>query len=272
MKGLSIELGAYNAMLWRTLLSLILTGTVFLVQGMRIPDRTTLRVHVLRGCVISVMAFLFFWGLARVPLAEAIALSFIAPLIALYLAAWLLGEQIGRAAIMASVLGFGGALVIIGGKLGGEYDRQVTLGILAILLSAVMYAYNLILQRRQALLAAPMEIAFFQNAIVFLIYLAVAPWFAVLPPSTAAPAIASASLFSIVSILLLSWAYARAEARILIPVEYTAFIWAALLGWLLFSEAVTTATLVGTALIVMGCLIALRQPNAKIAHVESTAA
>ena len=49
--------------------------------------------HLWRGLVVSVMAFLFFWGLARVPLAEAIGLSFIAPLIALYLAAVLLKEK-----------------------------------------------------------------------------------------------------------------------------------------------------------------------------------
>jgi S-adenosylmethionine uptake transporter len=272
MKGLSLELGAYNAVLWRTFLSIFVTGVFFLVQGARIPERATLRIHVLRGLVISVMAFLFFWGLARVPLAEAIALSFIAPLIALYLAAGLLGEHIGRQAVFASLLGFGGALVIIAAKLGGELDRPMALGIVAIVLSAVLYAYNLILQRRQALLAGPVEIAFFQNTVVFCVYLALAPWLAVVPGTHLAPAIAGASALSIVSILLLSWAYARAEARMLIPVEYTAFIWAALLGWVFFAEAVTAATLAGTALIVLGCLIAMRQTSAVVTHVEPTAA
>jgi hypothetical protein len=47
----------------------------------------------------------------------------------------------------------------------------------AILLSAVMYAYNLILQRQQAILAKPFEIAFFQNGTVVFIYLLFAPFF-----------------------------------------------------------------------------------------------
>ena len=47
------------------------------------PDRATLRIHICRGIVVTVMAFLFFWGIGRVPLAQAIALTFIAPLIAL---------------------------------------------------------------------------------------------------------------------------------------------------------------------------------------------
>ena len=66
----------------------------------------------------------------------------------------------------------------------------------------------------------------------------------------------SAAMLGLVSLLMLSWAYARAEARILIPVEYTAFIWAAIIGFIFFGEALTVSTLAGTALIVMGCLMA----------------
>ena len=270
MKGLSIEIGAYNAILWRTALSLILTGVVFLVHRRPMPARETLRVHIQRGLVISGMAYLFFWGLAHVPLAEAIALSFIAPLFALYLAAGLLGEAIGRQAISASVLGFGGALVIIGGKLSGDYSRDMGLGMAAIVLSAAMYAYNLILQRRQALLAGPVEIAFFQSAVVLAVYLLLTPWFAVVPDMGQAPALAGASLLSIVSMMLISWGYARAETRILLPVEYTAFIWAALLGWLIFGESLTASTLAGTALIVAGCLLSLRQPRSALSQAESS--
>ena len=102
------------------------------------------------------LAPLFFWGLVRVPLAEAIALSFIAPLIALYLAAVLLGEKIQRTAIAASLLGFGGVLVIAAARLAeGTLNAQSGWGIAAILVSAVLYAWNLILQRQQAQLASP---------------------------------------------------------------------------------------------------------------------
>jgi len=52
---------------------------------------------------------------------------------------------------------------------------------------------------------------------------------------------------------------ARAEAKVLLPVEYTAFIWAALFGWLFFAEALTLSTVAGTVLIVSGCLLAARQ-------------
>jgi len=270
MKGLSIQMGAYNAMLWRTSIALSIATALFLWKRGRWPGNSIVRFHIWRGVVTSLMAFLFFWGLVYVPLAEAIGLSFIAPLIALYLAAVLLKEKIGERAILASVIGFAGALVIIGGKLGGDYSEDIGRGIAAILLSAVLYAYNLILQRQQALLAQPVEIAFFQNATMFAVYLIFAPLWAVAPTVQQLPDLAAAAVLGTTSLLLLSWAYARAEARILIPVEYTAFIWAALFGVLVFAEALTATTLGGTVLIVVGCLVATGQKPDQVDHVETT--
>lgn len=271
MKGLAIEMGAYNAMLWRTMISLLIATVLFFYKRQRWPEKSIVRLHIWRGAVTSVMAFLFFWGLIYVPLAEAIALSFIAPLIALYLAAVLLGEKIGSKSVIASLVGLAGATVIIGGKLSGEYSENIGQGIAAILLSAVLYAYNLILQRQQAVVAEPIEIVFFQNGTVFTLYLLFAPLLAVVPEMARVPSLGAAAVLGIISALLISWAYARAEARILIPVEYTAFIWAALFGWLVFAEALTAATLAGTALIVVGCLVAARQQPSHIDHVETTA-
>ncbi len=271
MKGLSLEMGAYNAMLWRTSIAMALATGLFLWKLRRWPDTSTVRLHVWRGVVTSLMAFLFFWGLVYVPLAEAIGLSFIAPLIALYLAAVLLRERIGNKAVAASALGLTGALVVIAGQFGGEFNDNAGKGVIAILCSAVLYAYNLILQRQQALVADPIEIAFFQNGTVVLVYSLFAPFWAVIPDTQLLPGLVVAATLGIVSLLLLSWAYARAEARMLIPVEYTAFIWAALFGWLVFAEQVTLATLAGTALIVIGCLIAARQQADHVEHVETTA-
>jgi S-adenosylmethionine uptake transporter len=58
--------------------------------------------------------------------------------------------------------------------------------------------------------------------------------------------------------MLMSHAYSRAEAQRLVSVEYTAFIWAALLGWWFFAEPVSARSLFGTSLIVLGCLISAR--------------
>ena len=259
MKWLVIELHVYNALLWRNLTGVVLSGVIYALSRPVLPSRAAMRIHIWRGAVSAVMALLFFWSLAYLGLAEAIALSFIAPLIALYLAAVLLGERIGRSAIIASILGLAGVTVIMAGKFGsGHYPPNALIGAFAVFGSAILFAYNLILARQQAQIARPAEITFFQIVTVSIIFGCAAPWHAVLPSAAHWPTIIGASMLAIVSLLLLSWAYARAEAQILIPVEYTAFIWAALLGWQLFDEELSWSVLAGTVLIVSGCLIAAR--------------
>ena len=272
MKGLSISLGAYNAMLWRMIAGMIIGAVLFFGTRTRWPARSTFKLHLLRGSLAAIMALSFFWGLARVPIAEAIALSFIAPLITLYLAAVLLGEKISRDAILATVLGFAGVIVILSARATGEFKPEILKGIAAILFSAVLYAYNLVLQRKQAQLASPIEIVFFQNLTAGSVLMLAAPWLAVVPDVSHAPAILGSTTLAIIALLLLSWAYARAEAQVLVPVEYTAFVWAALFGWIYYNEAVTITTYIGTALIVAGCIITARQkPGTAPEHVEATA-
>lgn len=260
MKDLSIALGAYNAVLWRCVVGAVMAGGVWAALRPPLPSRAALRLHMLRSFMVSAMALSFFWALARLPLAEAIALSFIAPLITLYLAAVLLGEQVGRAAITGSLLGLAGMVVILSGKLdldaGGFRDGWA---VVAVLFSAVCYAYNLILARQQAQLAKPVEIAFFQNLLVAGFLALAAPWLAILPAQGWWMHIAGSAALATLSVFLLAWAYARAEAQLLVTVEYTAFLWAAALGWLWFGEVLTWQTVAGTVLIVAGCLIVARQ-------------
>ena len=88
MKSASLAGGVFNAMLLRALIGSLLMLPLWLLTGARRPSLAGLRIHALRSAVAAGMAALFFWGLTRLPMAEAMALSFIAPLVALYLAAF----------------------------------------------------------------------------------------------------------------------------------------------------------------------------------------
>jgi S-adenosylmethionine uptake transporter len=269
MKHLALALGTYNALLWRTLIGAIFGGIVFLATRQRLPRGEAMRLHLRRGILSVFMAVLFFWGLARVPLAQGVALAFVAPLIALYLAAVILKERIERRAILASVLGFAGVIVILAGQARAQLGPEAFHGSAAILLSACLYAWNIILMRQQALVARPVEIAFFMSAIMSSGFLLAAPWLAAAPPVAQWPAVAGAAMLAFASLMLLSWAYARAQAQHLAPVEYTAFIWAVLFGLVFFHEPVRALTLCGAAMIVGACLIAARGRPSPVADVEA---
>lgn len=275
MKGLSLSIGLFNALFWRAMAGSLLGLALMLLTRQRWPHLTVLRLHMLRGTVVAVMASLFFWAIMRMPLAEAIALSFIAPLIALYLAALLLKERIGRRAIGASLLGLIGVAVILSGRMRGSYDANALLGAGAVLLSAVLFAWNLILQRQQAQLASPIEVAFFQHVVmlaVFSLFAVLAQEMPIVPAAPSWALVLLSATLAFTSLTALAWAYARAEAQRLIPVEYTAFLWAAIIGWLAFGERLTLTTLAGALLIVVGCLIASRAGPTEPPHVEPSVA
>ncbi|HET7412055.1 MAG TPA: DMT family transporter [Pararhizobium sp.] len=260
MKHLVIAIGIVAVSIWRSLANLGLSAALYLPRRLPWPNRSTLKIHIARGVLGTVMAFLFFWGIGRVPLAQAIALTFIGPLIALVLASFFLKEQIGPRSTGGSVVAFAGVLVIMLGQAHAELGPRVLLGSAAILGSAVCYAGNIVIMRRQALAARPLEINFFQSITVM------ACWIAALPLAGLPVAagwqwswIAVAAVLSTAGSLLYSWAYARGEASYLSVTEYSAFIWASALGWLVFREHVSIYTLCGAVLIVGGCLIAARR-------------
>jgi drug/metabolite transporter (DMT)-like permease len=267
MKGAALAVGAYNALLLRNAIGLALIAPVWLATRRGWPARPAMRVHLVRGIVAAAMAFTFFWGIARIPLAEGIALSFVAPLIALYLAAILLGERVQPGAVAASLAGLAGVAVIAFGRAGTEgWSEEASWGTVSVLVSSILYAWNLVLQRQQALAARPVEVATFQTGIVLVVLLLFAPVAFIFPDSSAWPAIAGSAVLALTAVLLLAWSYARAEAQALVPLEYSGFLWAALFGWLFFAEGVTWPVLIGTGLIVGACWIAApRRPTEQTA-------
>lgn len=271
MKGLVIAIGVYNTVLWRSLLATAVAGTVWSTTARTLPTTSVLKLHVLRAVVIGIVLISFFWGLARLPLAEAIALSFVAPLIALFLAAVTLGEKIRRAAIWGSLAGTAGVAIIMAGQFGQTaYTQTALAGTASVLCSTVFYAYNLVLMRRQALVARPLEVSFFQNLALAVILGAAAPWLAVALPRDLWLPIAGVTALSLSGQLLMSWAYGRAEAQYLIPTEYSAFVWAIALGWFFFGEIVSWTTLAGAGLIIIGCLVAARSDPKLAEPIEAT--
>ena len=141
-----------------------------------------------------------------------------------------------------------------------QLGPEVLLGSAAILGSALCYAVNIVMMRHQALAARPLEITFFQSLTVTILWLAAVPligrpaW-----PDGHWTWIIVAALMSTAGGMLFAWAYARAQASYLAVTEYSAFLWASALGWIVFHEALSSYTVAGATLIVCGCLVAARR-------------
>jgi len=266
MKEAALAAGAYSATVLRALIGAAIITPFWLIRRKAWPSKAAIKLHVERGVISALMALSFFYALTTMPLAEAIAISFIAPIVALYFARILLGEQIRRAAYIASVLGFIGTIVIVGGQIGlGQQEAkpispQFLSGLVAMGFSALLYAYNFIVIRKQSQIAGPVEVATFHSGIGGIVLLIFAPFFWQMPGSDALFSVTIAGALTVAGAMSIAWAYARAETQVLVPIEYTGFLWASVFGWLFFREEVAWTTMLGAVLIVVGCWIATRRP------------
>jgi drug/metabolite transporter (DMT)-like permease len=172
------------------------------------------------------------------------------------LAALLLGERLHARVLGAVLLGLAGVGVFAGDT---QSDSQAIsgarIGIAAVSGSAVTYALNNVMLRSQAQRDAATSIVLIQHIVPSLVALpfAMATW--------QTPSAPIWFVFPLVAALgvtghfLLTWAYRRAQAGVLAPVDYLALPYAALLGFVFFAEVPTVAVWAGAALIVAACLI-----------------
>ncbi len=222
------------------------------------PTRGSLIGNVARVPLVVLTAGSFFYSVSVLPLAEALTLSFLAPVFVALLGGLLLKEKIDKRILQALGFGLAGMLVMVWPRLQGHVSGA-GLGVAAALFSAVSYAFNLILLRRIAVREHPTVIVAFQN-VGPAICLAVPAWYAFVPMGLGnLAAYLFAGALGVAGHLTLTSAYARAAASRLAPIEYTALIWASLLGFFIFSEVPLYTTYLGALLIVAGAVAVSRR-------------
>jgi drug/metabolite transporter (DMT)-like permease len=224
------------------------------------PTREATLYNGLRAILVVLTATSFFYALSLLPLADAIALSFIAPVLTALMGALILGERLDWRIAVALVAGLLGMLLIVGGKLGSaEFGPEVLVGAAAVLLSAVAYALNIIMLRYRATRDPLAQIILFQNAGPTLILLLPALWVWVMPTLADIGKFAICGTLGVVAHTMLAHAFARIEAAKLAPIGYVTLVWGVLFGFLFFAEVPGLATIAGAALIVLGTLITQRR-------------
>jgi len=223
------------------------------------PSRQLVFANILRSGVMALLSITFFFSLTALPLAEAVALSFLSPAFLALFGAWLLREKLSPRIGLALGVGFLGVLVIIGGKLGqAAYGPLALWGAGAALISAVLYALSLVMLRARAQQdSIPLMVLVLHVGTTLLLLV---PAMIVWQPPTAGDGLifAATGVFGTGGHLLLANAFARSQAGRLAPFEYTALIWAAALGYAVFGEMPGLATILGAGFIIGSALIAGR--------------
>ena len=226
----------------------------------------------LRGCFLIISSWCFFFGLAALPLAEAIAIASIGPLFLTMLAGPLLGETVGWRRWSAVGVGFVGAIIVI--NPGGSAFQWATLFPLA---AALLGAGRDILQRQMSLAReGTVAILVVSTTMVGLSGLVTLPFVWVTPNWMQILPIAAAGLLMGTAHYLMIEALRMAEAASIAPLRYSNFLWGSLWGFLIWGVLPEPNIWLGVAIIAASGLYILhretlhrRAPIAPVAPKET---
>ncbi|MGE0740099.1 MAG: DMT family transporter [Hyphomonadaceae bacterium] len=238
-----------------------LIGTLFSLLIWTHAGRPTItaemwRAHGLRGFVIAGCAVTFFWALTVLPLAEAVTLSFVYPLIVPFVARFMLGERIRPTSIVAAIFGFAGVIVAMQGAPAQHASPLHSLGVTAVLVSAGLFSLAMVLLRARAQTDGAPIVGLMTSFVPAVILAAPTLLFATPPNVAEWPVFILMGALAAVFMYLMARAYAAAEAQQLAPIHYTELVWASVIGYIVFHETPRLEIYLGAALIIAACLYA----------------
>jgi drug/metabolite transporter (DMT)-like permease len=208
--------------------------------------------HILRGLALTGGSVSFFLALRYLGLAEATVLAFAAPLFITAFSLPLLGESTGPHRWSAVVIGFIGVLIVVRPGAGA-----MTMAAFLPLFAALCYALGMIATRRLSRTDGLAAIAIFGNLTT------IVASSALLAFGWKTPALADLWAFAIMGLLggsitfFLTLAYRLAPAAVVAPFDYTALVWATIIGWLVWREVPDRFVWLGAAVIIASGLYIL---------------
>lgn len=268
-KGLGAELTAFQVVFVRYLGSAVwLALWIALSRGVW-PRRADLGPQALRAVMMVATASMFFYAVAQLPLAVVAALGMTAPLYVTLIGALLFKEKLGPRGLMALALGAGGAAIIIlgGGTLTIDRMSGEWLAWAAALLVSLSYAVVLGLLKHHSGKEEPAAMTLGQSTIAALLVLPLASTQVPVVTTELAALVVLIGLLGAVGFLLLVHGLRLMPVSVFAVIDYTGLLWAALLGFVFFSEVPSPQFWLGAGLIVGACLLNARGKSTESAAV-----
>lgn len=211
--------------------------------------------NIVRGMLMGLAAMLFFTAVKYMPLADAISIFFVEPIIVMLMSVVFLQETVGWRRLVAAVVGFGGALIVIR----PSFELFGLISLLP-LCTAFLFSIYLILTRKLGGDDDPLIMQFFagiggvilcSSAMVAGSVFGIEDFSFTLPTSEQAWALLlGIGLFGIASHLMIVMAFAKAPASVLAPFQYVEIVSATILGYFIFGEFPDLTKWIGISIII----------------------
>ncbi|WP_347310386.1 DMT family transporter [Defluviimonas sp. SAOS-178_SWC] len=198
-----------------------------------------------RGALHSLATALWFYAMARLPVAEVTAIGYLNPIVVTLGAAVLLGEKLAARRLTAIAVALLGALIVLRPGL-----RELSSGHLAQLSAAIIFGCSYLMVKRLSALASATEVVAMMSLTVAigLFIPALTVW--VTPDLTQIAILVLVTLFATAGHYCMTRAFVAAPLAVTQPVVFLQLVWATLLGALVFGEAVDPFVLAGGAMII----------------------
>lgn len=220
--------------------------------------------HVWRGLMGTMAMGLGFAALGLLPLPEATALGYAAPLLTVVFAAMFLDERVGLYRIGMVLLGMAGVVIVLAPRLtafGGEtVEVMQAVGALSALTGAICAALAQIYIRKMVATEQTSAIVFYFSITSASLSLLTLPFGWIMPGPSMTMLLIGAGLLGGMGQIFLTSAYRFADASVVAPFDYASIILALGIGYVVFGEVPTRTMLMGAALVILaGCLIIWRE-------------
>jgi drug/metabolite transporter (DMT)-like permease len=242
---------------WIRFLTFTLLFTPVMLPVSRFYAMRTKRpgLHVMRGAALLGSSLFFITGLGFLPIAEASATGFVAPLFVTALSIVFLGEKVGMRRWLATALGLIGVLIILRPGTSAFHPAAFFP-----LVSAACWAGTLILTRMMSGREAVVTTMAYSSLTGLAILTALVPFVWVTPSWTAVALGIFIGVASTAGQWIVVLAYRYGDASVLAPFSYTQLLWVSILGFFIFGEVPDIWTITGAAFIVAsGLYIAHRE-------------
>jgi drug/metabolite transporter (DMT)-like permease len=240
-------LPAYSVLLMiflRNVINLVLMAPSMIRQGKSMIVTQRLGTHALRNLFLYSGNVAWFYGVTLIALADVASLQFTSPLFTAIIAAAFLGEKIGGHRMVAILVGFAGALIIIRPGM-----IPINLGTVMILIAAFMYSCAHVVTKRLSDTESGSTVVFYMS-VTILVYSAIPAFFVWQTPDWVdMPAMIGLGITGYATHYCITRSLAVGDASFVIAFDFMRLPFSALLGWLLFREMLDTWTVAGALII-----------------------
>jgi drug/metabolite transporter (DMT)-like permease len=219
--------------------------------------RTSRPLHQIgRGLCMVASSIFFISGLSRLPIADATAIGFVAPLLVTALSIPFLGEKVGIRRWSAVIVGFIGVLVVVRPGT-GAFDPAAIYP----LLSAAAWALGLILTRLMRASEPALMTTFYSTIVGAAACAVTLPFVWTTPDLTALALMIVMGVLSAIGQYLFALALTQTAASLLAPFSYSQMLWSTLVGYFFFATVPDAVTWVGAAIVIASGLYTLHRES-----------